>query len=220
MFVILANAVDYRNKTEFRKGEIIMTKTIYVFRHGQTDYNVERRVMGQLDIPLNDVGHAQATELAEKLATASIGAVYSSPLARAMETARAVANKIGVPIITDARLMERNNGKLQGHIVHGTDNPAEYKMDYNQLELFFPASQLNDNNWRPDGGESRAECWARGQAAITDIAQTTPYDIIAVSTHSGIMRGILGLVGMGDAKIGNCDYVKLNWNGEKFSCQC
>ena len=59
--------------------------------------------MGQLDIPLNNVGHAQATELAEKLATAAIGAVYSSPLARAMETARAVANKIGVPIITDAQ---------------------------------------------------------------------------------------------------------------------
>lgn len=197
-----------------------MTKTIYVFRHGQTDYNVTRRVMGQLDIPLNDVGHVQATELAEKLATASIGAVYSSPLARAMETAQAVADKIGVPIITDKRLMERNNGKLHGHIVHGTDNPAEYKMDYNQLELFFPASQLNDNNWRPDGGESRAECWARGQAAITDIAKNAPYDTIAISTHSVIMRGILGLVGMGDAKIGNCDYVKLNWDGEKFSYQC
>lgn len=193
-----------------------MTKTIYIFRHGQTDYNVERRVMGQLDIPLNDVGHAQATELAEKLATAAIGAVYSSPLARAMETARAVADKTGAPIITDARLMERNNGKLQGHIVHGTENPDEYKMDYNQLELFFPASQLNDNNWRPDGGESRTECWTRGRAAITDIAQTTPYDIIAVSTHSGIMRGILDLVDMGNARIGNCDCVKLNWDGEKF----
>lgn len=196
-----------------------MTKTIYIFRHGQTDYNVARRVMGQLDIPLNDVGRAQATELAEKLATASIGAVYSSPLARAMETARAVANKIGVPIITDKRLMERHNGKLQGHIVHGTNNPAEYKMDYNQLELFFPASQLNDNNWRPDGGESRIECWARGRAAITDIAKNAPYDTIAISTHSVIMRGILGLVGMGDAKIGNCDYVKLNWDGKQFSCQ-
>lgn len=197
----------------------MLLKTIYVFRHGQTDYNVERRVMGQLDIPLNDVGRVQATELAEKLATASIGAVYSSPLARAMETARAVADKIGAPIITDKRLMERHNGKLQGHIVHGTENPDEYQMDYNQLELFFPASQLNDNNWRPDGGESRTECWARGQAAIMDIVRNTPYDTIAVSTHSGIMRGILDLVDMGDAKIGNCDYVKLNWNGKQFSCQ-
>ena len=104
-----------------------MTKTIYVFRHGQTDYNVARRVMGQMDIPLNDVGRVQATELANKLATFAIGAIYSSPLARAMETAQAVADKIGAPIITDKRLMERNNGKLQGHIVHGTNNPAEFR---------------------------------------------------------------------------------------------
>lgn len=196
-----------------------MTKTIYIFRHGQTDYNVARRVMGQLDIPLNDAGRAQAAELANKLAKFAIGAVYSSPLARAMETAQAVADKTGVPITTDVRLMERNNGKLQGHIVHGTENPDEYQMDYNQLELFFPAAQLNDNDWRPDGGESRTECWARGQAAIMDIVRNTPYDTIAVSTHSGIMRGILDLVDMGNTRIGNCDYVKLNWNGEKFSCQ-
>lgn len=208
------------NKNEFRKGEIVMTKTIYIFRHGQTDYNAARRVMGQLDIPLNDVGRVQAAELVNKLATVAIGAIYSSPLTRAMETARAVADKIGAPVIADARLMERNNGKLQGHIVHGTDNPSEYQMDYNQMELFWPAAQLNDDNWQPDGGESRTECWARGLAAITDIAKNTPYDTIAISTHSGIMRGILDLVGMGDTKIGNCDYVKLNWDGKKFSCQC
>ena len=196
-----------------------MTKTIYIFRHGQTDYNVARRVMGQLDIPLNDVGRAQAVELADKLATFAIGMIYSSPLTRAMETAQVVADKTGAPIITDVRLMERNNGKLQGHIVHCTDNPDEYQMDYNQLELFFPASQLNNDNWRPDGGESRTECWTRGRAAVMDIVKNTPYDTIAVSTHSGIMRGILVLVGMGDARIGNCDYVKLNWDGEKFSCQ-
>ena len=208
------------NKNEFRKGEIVMTKTIYIFRHGQTDYNVARRVMGQMDIPLNDVGRVQATELANKLATFAIGAIYSSPLARAMETAQAVADKIVAPIITDKRLMERHNGKLQGHIVHGTNNPAEYQMDYNQMELFWPAAQLNDDNWQPDGGESRNECWARGRAAIKDNAKNTPYDAIAISTHSGIMRGILDLVGMGDTKIGNCDYVKLNWDGKKFSCQC
>lgn len=195
-----------------------MTKTIYIFRHGQTDYNLARRVMGQLDIPLNDTGRTQAVELAEKLATVAIGAVYSSPLARAIETAQAVANKTRAPIITDVRLMERNNGKLQGHIVRGTDNPAEYRMDYNQLELFLPASQLNNNNWRPDGGESRTECWTRGQMAVIDILKSTPYDTIAISTHSGIMHGILDLVGMGDIKIGNCDYAKLNWDGEKFSC--
>ena len=67
-----------------------MTKTIYIFRHGQTDYNVARRVMGQLDIPLNDVGRIQAAELANKLETATIDVIYSSPLTRAIETAQKI----------------------------------------------------------------------------------------------------------------------------------
>lgn len=192
-------------------------KTIYIFRHGQTDYNVARRVMGQLDIPLNETGRAQAIELADKISEEPIQAVYTSPLLRAKQTAQILADKIGAPIILDERLMERNNGKLQGHIVHGTDNPDEYQTDYNQLELFLPASQLNDNNWKPDGGESRTECWSRAQKAVTEIVKNAPYNSIAISTHSVVMRGILNIVGMGDAKIGNCDYVKLIWNGKTFS---
>lgn len=191
-------------------------KTIYIFRHGQTDYNMSRRVMGQLDIPLNETGRTQAIELANKISEEPIQAIYTSPLLRAKQTAQILADKIGIPIIPDKRLMERNNGKLQGHIVHGTDNPDEYQTDYNQLELLLPAAQLNDNNWKPDGGESRTECWSRAQKAITEIVKNTPYDTIAISTHSVVMRGILNMVGMGDAKINNCDYVKLIWDGKNF----
>lgn len=192
-------------------------KTIYIFRHGQTDYNVSRRVMGQLDIPLNETGIAQAAELSTRLANTHLEVIYTSPLLRAKQTAQAVADKSNIQIITDDRLKERNNGVLQGHIVHGTDNPDEYQTDYNQLELFLPVAQLNDNNWKPDGGESRTECWSRAQKAITEIVKNTPYDTIAISTHSVVMRGILNMVGMGDAKINNCDYVKLIWNGKTFS---
>lgn len=192
-------------------------KAIYIFRHGQTDYNMSRRVMGQLDIPLNETGRVQAIELSDKISKEPIQAIYTSPLLRAKQTAQILADKISAPIILDKRLMERNNGKLQGHVVHGTNNPDEYQTDYNQLELFLPAAQLNDNNWRPDGGESRTECWSRAQKAITEIVKNTPYDTIAISTHSVVMRGILNMVGKGDAKIGNCDYVKLIWNGKTFS---
>lgn len=193
------------------------TKTIYIFRHGQTDYNVTRRVMGQLDIPLNETGIAQAAELSTRLSNTHLEAIYTSPLLRAKQTAQIIADKNSTKLITDDRLKERNNGVLQGHIVHGTDNPDEYQTDYNQLELFLPAAQLNDNNWRPDGGESRTECWSRAQKAITEIVKNTPYDTIAISTHGVVMRGILNMVGMSDAKIGNCDYVKLIWNGKTFS---
>ena len=172
--------------------------------------------MGQLDIPLNKNGQEQAIELAEKMLDKQIKIIYTSPLSRAKQTAQIVSEKIGAPVISDNRLKERNNGKLQGHIVHGTDNPDEYQADYKQLELFLPASQLNDNNWKPDGGESRTACWSRAQKAITEIVKNAPYDTIAISTHSVVMRGILNMVGMGDAKIGNCDYVKLIWNRKSF----
>lgn len=191
-------------------------KTIYIFRHGQTDYNVSRRVMGQLDIPLNETGLTQATKLAEKMLDKQIKVIYTSPLSRAKQTAQIVSKKIGASLISDNKLKERNNGKLEGHIVHGTDNPAEYQTDYNQLELFLPVAQLNDNNWKPDGGESRTECWERAKKAITTIVKKTPYDTIAISTHSVIMRGILNMVGMNDEKIGNCEYVKLCWDGKSF----
>ena len=191
-------------------------KTIYIFRHGQTDYNVSRRVMGQLDIPLNETGIAQAAELSTRLANTHLEVIYTSPLLRAKQTAQAVADKSNIQIITDDRLKERNNGVLQGHIVHGTDNPDEYQTDYNQLELFLPVAQLNDNNWKPDGGESRTECWVRAQKAITDIVKNSPYDTIAVSTHSVVMRGILNIVGMNNERIGNCEYVKLCWHGKSF----
>lgn len=191
-------------------------KTIYIFRHGQTDYNVSRRVMGQLDIPLNETGLTQATKLAEKMLDKQIKVIYTSPLSRAKQTAQIVSKKIGASLISDNKLKERNNGKLEGHIVHGTDNPAEYQTDYNQLELFLPVAQLNDNNWKPDGGESRTECWERAKKAITTIVKNTPYDTIAISTHSVIMRGILNMVGMNDEKIGNCEYVKLGWDGKSF----
>ena len=191
-------------------------KTIYIFRHGQTDYNVSRRVMGQLDIPLNETGLTQATKLAEKMLDKQIKVIYTSPLSRAKQTAQIVSKKIGASLISDNKLKERNNGKLEGHIVHGTDNPAEYQTDYNQLELFLPVAQLNDNNWKPDEGESRTECWERAKKAITTIVKNTPYDTIAISTHSVIMRGILNMVGMNDEKIGNCEYVKLGWDGKSF----
>lgn len=90
---------------------------IYLFRHGETDWNKERRLQGQSDIPLNDYGR----ELAEKTAAALIeipfDAAFCSPLSRAAETAAIIAGKglRPVPLIKDARLMEIHFGQYEGH---------------------------------------------------------------------------------------------------------
>lgn len=191
-------------------------KTVYVFRHGQTDYNAAHRAMGQLDIPLNETGIAQAGKLADELATENIQAIYSSPLARAMQTARIVADKIGVKIVPNDGLMERNFGRLGGHIITITDNPDEYQMDLRRRKLCMPAELLNNPDWCPRGGESRNDHWRRAHRAIMDIVQNTPFDTIAISTHGGVISGILDTLDTAPQSMGNCTYIKLTFDGGKL----
>jgi len=86
---------------------------LVVVRHGQTDWNVEERYQGQLDVPLNAVGRHQAEALKRDLSSIGFDRAYSSPLSRAFETARIIANELKV--IPDARLAEIHHGSWQGH---------------------------------------------------------------------------------------------------------
>ena len=90
---------------------------LYLVRHGQTAYNAERRLQGQLDIPLDDEGRRQAHALAERLYEAGprFDALYSSRLSRARETARVIGEKLGLePFVIDG-VEEINFGRFQGH---------------------------------------------------------------------------------------------------------
>ncbi len=87
---------------------------LIVIRHGETAWNRERRLQGQLDIPLNETGRAQARALATALAGEPIDAVYASDLSRAMATAAPLAEVLGLQVRPDARLRERSYGTLQG----------------------------------------------------------------------------------------------------------
>ncbi len=87
---------------------------LIVIRHGETAWNRERRLQGQLDIPLNDTGRAQACALAEALAGEPIDAVYTSDLGRAMQTAAPLAETLGLQVRAEPRLRERCYGDLEG----------------------------------------------------------------------------------------------------------
>jgi len=90
-----------------------MTRIIIV-RHGETDWNKEKRFMGKNDFSLSDKGKEQACRLAERLEGENIDIIFSSPLRRALETAEEVAKKKGLKVLTEKKLVERNFGILEG----------------------------------------------------------------------------------------------------------
>ncbi len=86
----------------------------FVLRHGQTDWNVELRLQGSTDIPLNDTGRIQARRAAEVLSGQGLTRIIASPLSRALETATIVGERLGLTPVIDDRLIERNFGQFEG----------------------------------------------------------------------------------------------------------
>ncbi|RYF74374.1 MAG: histidine phosphatase family protein, partial [Comamonadaceae bacterium] len=87
---------------------------VIAIRHGETAWNVDTRIQGHLDIPLNDTGLWQASRVGDALADEPVAAIYTSDLQRAHATAQAVAGTTGAPLVTEPGLRERSFGQLQG----------------------------------------------------------------------------------------------------------
>jgi probable phosphoglycerate mutase len=133
---------------------------VYLARHGQTAYNHEGRFQGQQAIPLDDTGRAQAQELAERARGYGFRALWCSPLLRALETADAVAARIGLEPVQDARLMETDAGDW-------TDRSfADVISEEPELFAAFAAAEPS---FAFPGGESFAEQEQRVGAALDDI---------------------------------------------------
>jgi broad specificity phosphatase PhoE len=136
--------------------------SIYLARHGQTAYNLEGRFQGQLPVPLDDTGRAQAVDLAERAAGHGFAALWCSPLLRARETADAVAQAIGLEPREDARLMETDAGDW-------TDRSfAEIQAQAPEL---FAAFARGDPAFAFPGGESFAEQQERVSAALQEVGR-------------------------------------------------
>lgn len=154
-----------------------MPSAVYLARHGQTAYNVERRFQGQLEVPLDDTGRAQAEELAQRAARHDFVALWSSPLLRARETAEAISQRIGIQIETDPRLMETDAGDW-------TDRTfAEIEAETPEL---FAGFASGDPNFAFPGGESFAAQSQRIEAALLEIERgPTPALVVC---HGVVIR--------------------------------
>lgn len=155
-----------------------ITRLILV-RHGETDWNRTRTIQGQHDIPLNETGLAQAQAVARRLASESIGAIYSSDLARARETARAVAEVHRLAVIDEPGLRERHWGRFQG-----------YRFD--EIEQLAPEAHarmlVRDPAYELDGGgESITVLVARVRETLDRLARAHAGVTIVAVAHGGVL---------------------------------
>lgn len=154
--------------------------TILLVRHGETDWNRERRFQGHADRPLNAVGRAQAEKLAALLAHESVAAIYSSDLERAHGTALIVSRKLGVPVATDPALREIDVGRLEG---------LTYPEVVSRWPDFHDREAELGFAWA--GGETFDELAGRALAALERIAGTHPGQTVVTVGHGAMMRVVL-----------------------------
>jgi broad specificity phosphatase PhoE len=88
--------------------------TLMLVRHGETDWNADGRLQGHTDRPLSDFGRRQARQLAAEFADEELQAIYASDLARARETAEIVGERLGLPVVLDPDLREKDWGAWEG----------------------------------------------------------------------------------------------------------
>jgi broad specificity phosphatase PhoE len=174
--------------------------TILLARHGETDWNAQRRVQGHSDTPLNDNGRAQALALAETLDGTELDAIYSSDLARALDTARLVAERRGLDVTVLPELRERHFGTWEG------------LTDTEILERFPDA---RSGSW--GDGETKEEMRERVLAALQRIAGEHPGGRVLVVTHGGPVRSLLVECGLdGRGPIGNCSLYEVRLRDGRF----
>lgn len=196
-----------------------MERTIYIFRHGETDYNVQKRMQGYLDIPLNENGFTQARDLAEKLSDVRFDCIYSSPLSRAIETAKIVAQKDNVKIITEPGFAEWNLGVFCGHIIRLTEDAKDTPYDLNDDIVYIPRALISDDDYVPQNGESYNMFAKRVNDAILNIMKNTDAQNIGIATHGGVVKVLIRTLTNWKLMRGgmpNAAVLKMQWDGERL----
>ena len=154
--------------------------TLLLVRHGETDWNAERRWQGHADVPLNARGLEQARGLAEQLAAEPVDAIYSSDLSRARDTATVVGERLGVDVLVDVDLREIDVGPIEG------------------LSAVEAGSFVG---WQGEPIEAHAE---RVLRAVQRIADRHPGQRVLVVTHGGSLRRVHEHLGLESGPFENC----------------
>lgn len=193
---------------------------LYLIRHGETDYNKERKIQGSCDIPLNEYGRELARETAEGLKDIPFDVIFTSPLCRARETAEWIARGRQIPVYEDKRLQEICFGEYEG-LCCG-------RRGYNVPDggVFFDTFFFDTENYQaPPGGESFEDVISRTGAFLTELLQKREYQdkTVLLSTHGCALKAILANIYhtpvaefWGEGVHKNCAVTHLSVKGTEF----
>lgn len=177
--------------------------TLCLVRHGESTWNAERRVQGQLDPPLSPLGRRQAELVAQRLKKEPWSVLYSSDLSRARQTAEAIAAQTGLSIQIEPLLRERSQGKREGL-------------------LLAEANELYPDIHAPEVGRENDEALqARAVKVYERIRNAHLGERVLIVAHGALMRSFLNTVvePFDQLSIENTSCTMLHWDGEKWACE-
>ena len=157
---------------------------LMLVRHGETEWNLQRRYQGQSDVPLSALGRRQAELIAERLGGQKIDAMYASDLERARETARIIAEESALKVSSEPRLRELKFGVLEG-------------LTFDEAQTQYPdmiTAWLKDFNQPPQGAETIDLVHARILSLLDDLKQKHDEQILLLVGHGGSLSEILRVV--------------------------
>jgi len=158
-------------------------KAFYFLRHGETDWNLQGRMQGHTDIPLNATGEAQAVRAAQALLGLGITRIVSSPLIRAHHTATVAANALQVPLILDEALKERTFGSFEGQVTAEVRAAHGLKPEQSISEILPPD----------------AEAWPITKTRALEFTQRLlaeyPNDTLLLVSHGAVFRALYEALG-------------------------
>jgi probable phosphoglycerate mutase len=188
---------------------------VYIARHGETDWNREGRYQGRLESTLTELGQRQASALAYALAEADVRRIISSPLHRTVETARPLAERLGLPIETDERLIEIGHGSWEGLLRDEIERD-----DPNRMRLW----RTSPESVAFQGGERLTDVLERWQAFASALSQQPGIKHqgnIVIITHDALVRcAILDMLGrplsdFWQPRVVNCGYARSKFENAK-----
>jgi len=190
--------------------------TIYLTRHGETEWNIENRLQGWKDSALTEKGINNARRLGSRLRETEIQKIYTSPSLRAVHTAEYIRSEREVPIVKEPNLKEINLGEWEGKTK--AEIEPYFKKEFSD---FWNAPESYDH--RPHKGEGLNEFKQRVEEVLMRIVAENTHGNILIVTHAVAIKAILSLtLGIPTEKMWDPPFIHgtsltiCEWNGEEF----